>query len=162
MSALHSRITGPVLRRVVQPQNILEMGMAFWSRRAVVAAVEFGVFTQLAAGPLSGQELMDKLGWHPQAAEPVLDALVVLGLLRRDRAGRYSNSRRTALFLDRAKPSHLGGLMGLSSRRLLNLWSSLEICCRPAVPGRPRDAETTSNFPRCIVIPLRAEAFSPE
>jgi hypothetical protein len=125
MSALHSRITGPVLRRVVQPQNILEMGMAFWSRRAVVAAVEFGVFTQLAAGPLSGQELMDKLGWHPQAAEPVLDALVVLGLLRRDRAGRYSNSRRTALFLDRAKPSYRGGLMGLSSRRLFNLWSGL-------------------------------------
>jgi hypothetical protein len=60
MSALHSRITDPVLRRVVQPQNILEMGMAFWSTRVVVAAVEFGVFTQLAARPLSGQELMDK------------------------------------------------------------------------------------------------------
>jgi Dimerisation domain len=125
MRALQSRITGPVLRRVVQPPNILELGMAFWSTRAVVAAVEFGVFTQLAAGPLSGQELMDKLGWQPQAAEPVLDALVVLGLLRRDRAGRYSNSRRTALFLDRAKPSYLGGLMGLSSRRLFNLWPGL-------------------------------------
>ena len=55
--------------------------MAFWSSRVVLAAVEFGVFTQLAAGPLSGQELMDQIGWHPRAAGPVLDALVALGLL---------------------------------------------------------------------------------
>jgi hypothetical protein len=123
MRAFQSRITGPVLRRVAGPQNILEMGMAFWSSRAVLAAIEFGVFTQLAAGPLSGQELMDALGWHPRAAGPVLDALVALGLLRRDRAGRYSNSRRGALFLDRAKPSYLGGLMELSSRRLFNFRS---------------------------------------
>jgi hypothetical protein len=126
MRAFQSRITGPVLRRIAGPQNTLEMGMAFWSSRVVLAAVEFGVFTQLAAGPVSGQELMDQLGWHPRAAGPVLDALVALGLLRRDRAGRYSNSRRGALlFFDRAKPSYLGGLMELSSRRLFNVWSCL-------------------------------------
>jgi hypothetical protein len=123
MRAFKSRITGPVLRRGAGPQNILEMGMAFWSSRVVLAAIEFGVFTQLAAGPLSGQELMDALGWHPRATGPVLDALVALGLLRRDRAGRYSNSRRGALFLDHAKPSYLGGLMELSSKRLFNFRS---------------------------------------
>jgi hypothetical protein len=126
MRAFQSRITGPVLRRIAGPQNTLEMGMAFWSSRVILAAIEFGVFTQLAAGPVSGQELMDQLGWHPRAAGPVLDALVALGLLRRDRAGRYSNSRRGALlFFDRAKPSYLGGLMERSSRRLFNLWSRL-------------------------------------
>jgi Dimerisation domain len=146
MRAFQSRIIGPVLRRIAGPQNILEMGMAFWSSRVVLAAVEFGVFTQLAAGPLSGQELMNALGWHPRAAGPVLDALVALGLLRRDRAGRYSNSRRGALlFFDRAKPSYLGGQMELSSRRLFNLWSRLP-----------------SFFPRRLAIPLRAEAFSSE
>jgi hypothetical protein len=65
MRAFQSRITGPVLRRIAGPQNILELGMAFWSSRVVLAAVEFGVFTQLAAGPLSGERMMDKLGWHP-------------------------------------------------------------------------------------------------
>jgi hypothetical protein len=109
--------------------------MAFWSTRVVVAAVEFGVFTQLAAGPLSGQELMDKLGWRPQAAGPVLDALVVLGLLRRERAGRYSNSRRAALFVVRAKPSYLGALMGLSSRRLFNSWSGFGDLLQTGRPG---------------------------
>jgi hypothetical protein len=60
MRAFQSRITGPVLRRIAGPQNILEMGMAFWSSRVVLAVVEFGVFNQLATGPLSGEELMDK------------------------------------------------------------------------------------------------------
>jgi hypothetical protein len=122
------------------------MGMAFWSTRAVEAAVEFGVFTQLAAGPLSGQELIDKLAWHPQAAEPVLDALVVLGLLRRDRAGRYSNSLRTALFLDRANPSYLGGLMGLPSRRLCNLWSGLGDLLQTRRPGAAQERGDNEQF----------------
>jgi hypothetical protein len=52
MRAFQSRITGPVLRRIAKPQNILELGMAFWSSPVVLAAVEFGVFTQLAAGSL--------------------------------------------------------------------------------------------------------------
>jgi Dimerisation domain len=57
--------------------------MAFWSSRVVLTAVEFGVFTQLATGPLSAEELIAKLRWQSRAAGPVLDALVVLGLLRR-------------------------------------------------------------------------------
>ena len=125
MRAFQSRVAGPVLRHFARPQNILEVGMAFWSSRVVLTAVEFGVFTELAARPLSTEEIVDRLGWQPRAAGPVLDALASLGMLRRDRAGLYSNSRRGALFLDRAKPSYLGGLMELSSKRLFNLWSGL-------------------------------------
>jgi hypothetical protein len=159
MSAVQSRITGPVLRRVVQPQNILEKGMAFWSTRAVVAAVEFGVFTQLAAGPLSGQELMDNLAWQPQAAEPILDALVVLGLLRRDRAGRYSNSLRTALFFDRAKPSYLGGLMGLPSRRLFNVWSGLGDLLQTRRPGAAQERGDNEQFSALYRDPAALRSF---
>jgi hypothetical protein len=127
-----------VLRRIAKPQNILELGMAFWSSRVVLSAVEFGVFTKLAAGPLSAEELTAKLGWQSRAAGPVLDAVVLLGLLRRDRAGRYSNSRRGALFLDRSKPGYLGGLMELSSKRLFNLWSGLGDLLQT---GRPQAGE---------------------
>src|ERR1700676_4877927 len=135
MRAFQSRVAGPVLRRFARPQNILELGMGFWSSRVVLTAVEFGVFTQLAAGPLSRQRIIDNLGWHPRAAGPVLDALVGLGLLRRDRTGLYSNSRRGALFLDRAKPSYLGGLMELSSKRLFELWSGLGELLQTGRPG---------------------------
>ena len=64
--------------------------MAFWSSRLILTAVERGVFTLLAEGPLSAHTLIDRLGWHPRAATTALDALVAAGLLRRDKAGRYS------------------------------------------------------------------------
>src|SRR6516162_6863056 len=76
MRALQSRVVGPALRYFADPQQILEMGMAFWSSRVILTAVEFGVFTELALGPRSAQGLQDRFGWHPRAAGPFLDALV--------------------------------------------------------------------------------------
>ena len=46
-----------------------------------------------------------------------LGALVAMGLLRRTRAGRYANTRRAALYLDRTRPTYIGGLIELSSTR---------------------------------------------
>ncbi|WP_323825670.1 methyltransferase family protein, partial [Pseudomonas aeruginosa] len=77
-------------QRIAGPQQIVETGMAFWSSRLVLTAVECGVFTELAEGPRTRGELIEAFGWHPRAAGDALDALVALGLLRRDRSGRYS------------------------------------------------------------------------
>jgi hypothetical protein len=138
MRAMQSRVVGPVLRRFADPQKILEQGMAFWSSRVVLTAVEFGLFTELARGPLSAPELMKRFGWHPRAAGPFLDALVGMGLLRRNRSGLYSNSCQAGLFLDRGRPSYIGGLMELSSKRLYDLWSGLGDLLRT---GRPEAEE---------------------
>jgi hypothetical protein len=146
MRAFQSRIAGPVLRRFADPQKILETGMSFWASRVVLTAVEFGVFTELAKGPLSEQELMDRLGWHPRATRPFLGALVDMGLLRRNRAGRYANSRRAALFLDRAKTSYIGGLMELSSSRLYDLWSGLGRLLRTGTPEAEEEQGESEFF----------------
>jgi hypothetical protein len=142
MRAFQSRLIGPVLRRLGGPESLLQMGMGFWPSKVILAAVECGVFTELASGPLSTQELMQRLRWHPRAAQPVLDCLVALGLLRCDRTGRYSNSRRANLFLDRDKPSYIGGLMELSSKRLYDIWSGLGDLLRT---GRPAAEEETGD-----------------
>jgi hypothetical protein len=146
MRALQSRVVGPVLRLFADPQKILELGMAFWSSRVVLTAVEFGLFTELARGPRSAQELMDRFGWHPRAVGPFLDALVGLELLHRDRAGLYSNSRQASLFLDRAKPSYIGGLMELSSKRLYGLWSGLGELLRTGRPGAKEEQGENEFF----------------
>src|SRR5262245_182423 len=134
MRAMQSPVVGPVLRRFADPAKLLEMGMAFCSSQVVLTAVEVGLFTELAGGPLSAEQLMCRFGWHPRAAGPFLDALVGMRLLRRDNAGLYSNSRQAALFFDRTRPSYIGGLMELSSRRLYDLWSGLGSLLRT---GRP-------------------------
>lgn len=138
MRVFQSPVFGRVVQRIAGPQQIVETGMAFWSSRLVLTAVECGVFTELAEGPRTRGELIEAFGWHPRAAGDALDALVALGLLRRDRSGRYSNAARSSIFLDRAKPSYAAGLMELSSKRLYGLWCGLPELLRT---GRPAAEE---------------------
>ena len=159
MRLLQSRILGPVLRHFCGPQHILEMGMAFWPSRLIITAVESGVFTALSAGPLAGPELIEALGWHPRAAGEVLDALVTLGLLRRDRSGRYSNTLRSALFLDRTKPSYAAGLMELSSKRLYDLWGGLPGLLRTGLPAAKEGQAEAEFFPSLYSDPVAMREF---
>src|SRR5262245_14793624 len=142
LRVLQSRSLGPALRLLVDPQRVLQLGMGFWSSRVVLTAVEMGLFTELAKRPRPLQEVIDHFGWHSRAAHAFLEALVGLELLTRDAAGVYANSRQAALFLDRAQPSYLGGLLELSSTRLYDLWSGLGDLLKT---GRPQAKEDTDG-----------------
>ncbi|MGH6776520.1 MAG: methyltransferase [Bradyrhizobium sp.] len=110
--------------RDVTPDHILQIGTGFWASKALLSAVELGVFSALASAPADLATLQGKLGLHPRAARDFLDALVALKLLDRH-DGRYSNTPETELFLDRAKPSYLGGLLEMANARLYGFWGSL-------------------------------------
>lgn len=159
MRLFQSRLVGAALRRFGGPQRILEMGMAFWSSRLILAAVESGVFTALSDAPRSGKELIDAFGWHPRAAGDALDALVALGLLRRDRQGRYSNTVRSGLFLDRTKPGYAAGLMELSSKRLYDLWGGLPDLLRTGLPAAKEGHEENEFFPSLYRDPVAMREF---
>lgn len=117
------------------PQPILELGHAFWGAKALLSAVELGVFTTLAKGPLDGERLATELGVHPRGAQDFLDSLVALGMLDR-RNGTYRNTLSTDVFLDQAKPSYIGGLLEVANSRLYPLWGSLTEALRT---GRPQN-----------------------
>ena len=159
MRAFQNPLVGPVLRKLANPQDIIEDGMSFWSSRLLLTAVERGVFTLLAEGPLSAQALIDRLGWHPRAATTALDALVAAGLLRRDKAGRYSNSARASLFLDREKSTYIGGLMELSSRRLYDLWSGLDGLLETGVPAAEEERGQNEFFAALYADPDALKTF---
>ena len=108
----------------VTPDNIMQLGLGFWDSKALLSAVEIGVFTELAAGPADLPALQAKLKLHPRAARDFFDALVALKLLERDN-GAYRNSPDTDLFLDRAKPSYVGGILEMANIRLYGFWGSL-------------------------------------
>ena len=133
--------------------------MAFWGSRLILTAVERGVFTLLAEGPLSAQALIDKLGWHLRAATTALDALVAAGLLRRDKMGLYSNTARTSLFLDRKKLTYIGRLMELSSRRLYDLWSGLDDLLETGVPGAEEERGDNEFFAELYADPDALRTF---
>lgn len=110
--------------RELTSEHILQTGLGFWSSKALLSAVELGVFTVLAQGPADLETLQTKLGLHPRSARDFLDALVALKFLDR-KDGVYSNSAEADLFLDRAKPSYVGGMLDMASRRLFGFWASL-------------------------------------
>jgi hypothetical protein len=115
------------------PDAIMQLGLGFWGSKALLSAVELGLFTELAGGPLDGEELRGRLGLHERSAQDFFDALVALGMLERQ-DGRYSNTPATDLFLDRAKPTYLGGLLEMANARLFGFWDSLTEGLRTGEP----------------------------
>jgi DNA-binding MarR family transcriptional regulator len=99
------------------PEQIMQVGLGFWPSKVLLSAIEMGVFTELAKKPGDLADLRSRLGLHPRSAHDFLDVLVALGFLRRDQ-GIYRNTRETELFLDRGKPSYLGGVLEMANQRL--------------------------------------------
>jgi Dimerisation domain len=101
----------------VSPEPIMQLGTAFWGSKTLLSAIELDVFGALAKGPRNGATLAGELGLHERSARDFLDALVALGMLDRD-VDEYRNTPATDLFLDRAKPSYVGGLLEMANARL--------------------------------------------
>jgi len=120
--------TGPVT-----PAAIMQLGLGFWGSKTLLSAVELGVFTALGAGPKSLDTLRSELGLHERGARDFLDALVALRMLERE-DGLYRNTAETGAFLDRAKPSYMGGLLEMANRRLYPFWGGLGEALRTGTP----------------------------
>lgn len=123
-----------IAAETVTPEAILQLGLGFWASKALLTAVELGLFTGLAEGPSDLATLTARHGLHGRGAADFLDALVALGMLERDAAGLYANTPATALFLDSAKPSYLGGLLEMANRRLYPFWGRLTEALKTGQP----------------------------
>ncbi len=111
------------------PDQILQIGLGFWASKTLLSAVEMEVFTELAKHPDNLETLSGRVGLHPRSAQDFLDALVALGFLARS-SGIYSNTPSTDLFLDKHKPSYIGGILEMANKRLYPHWSKLTIGLR--------------------------------
>ena len=59
-------------------------------------------------------------------------------------SGRYANTPETDLFLDRSKPSYVGGILEMANSRLYPFWGSLTEGLRTGIPQS--EAKTGGNF----------------
>ncbi len=111
-------------------ERILQVGLGFWASKTLLSAVEMEVFTELAKHPEDLTAATGRLGLHPRGARDFLDALVALGFLVRDEHGRYANTPETELFLDKRKPSYMGGILEMANHRLYPFWGALTTALR--------------------------------
>ena len=125
------------------PEKIMHLGMAFWGSKTLLSAVELEVFTILATGPMNAETLRTRLDLHERSALDFFDALVALGMLDRH-DGLYSNTPETDLYLDKAKPSYIGGFLAMVNDRLYGFWGNLTEGLKT---GRPQnEAKNGGNF----------------
>lgn len=128
----------------VRPDNIMQLGLGFWASKTLLSAIELRLFTELARGPMTADAIGERLNLHPRAVRDFLDALVSLRMLERDRENLYRNAPEADMFLDRDKPSYLGGMLEMANTRLYPFWGSLTEALRT---GRPQnEARTGGNF----------------
>jgi len=111
----------------------MQLGFGCWASKTLLSAVELGLFTELAKGPLTLDDIRTRLNLHERSVRDFLDALVALGMLRREQ-GKYSNTPATDLYLDRTKPTYMGGMLEMMSVRLYRFWADLTEGLKTGMP----------------------------
>src|SRR5271154_7136744 len=132
--------------------------MGFWASKTVLSAVELGLFTELAKHPETLPELTTRLRLHPRSAHDFLDALVALNFLER-RDGTYYNTPSTDLFLDKRKPSYIGGILEMANHRLYPFWGKLTTALRTGQPQNEAIHGGPDVFTRLYADPERLKGF---
>lgn len=140
------------------PEKILQTGLAFWPAKTLLSAIEIGVFSELAHGPQAFEQLSARMALHPRSARDFLDTLVSLGFLVRD-GDRYANTVETDLFLDRAKPSYIGGILEMANHRLYPFWGHLTEALRTGLPQNELKSGGTGMFETLYADPARLQQF---
>ena len=115
------------------PDHLLKLGTGFFASKVLLSAVELELFTVLAEGPETLAGISSRIGLHPRSARDFLDALVALDCLERN-DGHYANTPSTAHFLDKNKPSYVGGLLEMANARLYHFWGNLTTALRTGEP----------------------------
>lgn len=114
------------------PSNIMQIGTGFWASKILLSAIKFQLFTRLAEQEkVSAKEIKTFLNLKctDRHLYDFLDALTVFGFLHREgllETAVYSNTPDTETFLDKKKPSYIGGILEMMNNRLYAFWGNLE------------------------------------
>ena len=146
------------MTKPVTPDNLFRLGMGFWGSKTLLSAVELGVFTELAKGEADLEGLSRKIGLHHRSARDFLDALVALEVLDRT-DGHYRNTPEADMFLDRGKPSYVGGLFEMANARLYPFWASLTEALRTGQQQNEAKGSSADLFGALYADPEKLRGF---
>jgi hypothetical protein len=130
------------------PSHIMQVGMGFWASKVLLSAVRLKLFTFLGQGGKRTNDIKEHLQLQTSTRHVCdwLDALVSLGFLQRDglmENATYSNTPATAMFLDRTRPTYMGGILEMANNRLYRFWGDLD---EALLTGRPQNESKHGNM----------------
>jgi len=147
------------------PQHIMQIGLGFWASKTLLAAVNFQLFSILSEKEkLSASQIKNTLGLKctDRNVYDFLDTLTSFGFLQREglmENAVYSNSTDTNFFLDKKKPSYIGGILEMANNRLYGFWADLETGLRSGLPQNEAKHGANDMFEKLYESPERLKEF---
>jgi hypothetical protein len=148
----------------ISPADIMQVGMGFWPSKILLTAVQDELFTRLAQRKLSLTEIKDQLGWQctNRHAADFLDTLVALNFLNREGisdSSVYSNAEETDFFLDKTKPTYIGGILEMADHRLYRFWDNLADGLKTGLPQNEMKDGGENLFAQIYQSPAKLREF---
>ena len=117
------------------PSPLIDSFSALMNAKAIMAANELGLFTELADGPLSARELAGRLNASERGVADLSDALSASGYLRRQGEG-FGLTSLSSKWLVRSSPHYIGNMLE-HVNDLWGVWLNLE---KSILKGEPPEA----------------------
>jgi precorrin-6B methylase 2 len=122
---------------MINPSRTLQIGYGFWSSKVLLTAINFELFTLLSDTNKNAGEIKSALKLQDRGLADFLDALVALKFLYREGEGaaaRYSNTQESDTFLNKKRPSYIGGILEMANNRLYASWGHLGRALQTGLP----------------------------
>src|SRR5215469_13848320 len=140
------------------PERLQQLGFAYAPPLIISAPVNNKVFDTLQSEPKTVEQVSKETGGSARGLRGIMDALVGLKLLKKDRQSRYSLTRESQAFLISEKPGTLAGFFGSILPVMLSRWLRLTDIVRKGRPSVAVNQETegTEFFSQLVetIIPM--------
>ena len=145
-------------KKQVTPERLMELSFAYAPPLIISAGVSNKVFDSLEGGAKTPGQVAEETGASARALGILMNALVGLGLLKKDRQGKYSLTPESASFLLSKKPGTHAGFFGTIEPQLISRWLRLSDIVREGRPAAAVNQETegTEFFSQLVenIIPM--------
>ena len=142
----------------VTPERLMELSFAYAPPLIISAGVSNQVFDSLEDGPKTPEQVAEKTGASARALRILMNALVGLNLLKKNRQGKYSLTPESAAFLLSKNPGTHAGFFGTITPQIISRWLRLSDIVREGRPAVAINQETegTEFFSQLVenIIPL--------
>ena len=140
------------------PERLQQLGFGYAPPLIISAAVNNRVFDALDGGAKTVEQLQKETGASARGLRAIMDALVGMELLKKDRQWKYSLTPESQAFLISEKPGTLAGFFGSVLPILASRWLRLTDIVRE---GRPpvavnQETEGTEFFSQLVetIVPM--------
>src|SRR5207245_5140825 len=129
-------------KKQVTPERLMQFGFAYAPPLIIGAAASNKVFDSLESEPKTVEQISKETGASERGLRAIMNALVGLELLKKDRHEKYSLTPESEAFLLSNKPGTLAGFFSLNVTQLVSKWLGLSDAVRT---GRPAIAVNQEN-----------------